>query len=62
MNKKEEWCGARLKMKVAVKFFSYISPKIPKFIKKDFLKTNIYKALRIQIKLFLAAGHRLRQL
>ena len=33
MNKKEEWCGARLKMKV-VKFFSYISPKIPKFVKK----------------------------
>ena len=34
MNKKEEWCGARLKMKVAVKFFSYILPKIPKFVKK----------------------------
>ena len=37
MNKKEEWCGARLKMKV-VKFFSYISQKIPKFVKKNSLK------------------------
>ena len=40
MNKKEEWCCARLKMKVAVKFFSYISPKDSK-VHKFFPKITV---------------------